>query len=48
MGQKAEVEPGIQRLKVELKDPRAKAELMTGKPQADSCSWEEPLEESRG
>ncbi|ROJ62518.1 hypothetical protein DPX16_21504 [Anabarilius grahami] len=37
MGQKAEV----RRLKVELKDPRAKAELMTGKPQADLCSWAE-------
>lgn len=37
MGQKTE----FRRLKVELKDPRAKAELMTGKPQADPCSCAE-------
>lgn len=36
------------RAEVELRDSRAKAELIAGKPLADPCSIAEPLEEPRG
>lgn len=48
MGRRAEVESGARRLEVELRDPRAKVELMTGKPLEDSCSIAEPQVEPRG
>lgn len=48
MGQRAEVESWAWRLEEELKDPQAKAKLMTGKPQVDPCSRVEPQEEPRG
>lgn len=36
------------RLELELRDPQAKAELMTGKPLEDPCNGAEPLEEPTG
>lgn len=39
--------PGALRLEVKLRDPQTMAELMTGKPQVDPCSWVEQLEETR-
>lgn len=47
MGRRAEEESGALRLDVELRDPQTTAELMTGKPQVDPCSWVEQLEETR-
>lgn len=48
MGRRAEVDSRPWRVEVELRDPLAKVELMTGMLQVDPCSQAELLEELRG